>query len=216
MRDKDIVPLTAREQAYFGPRANKVPGSVDWCWQTILLLKRRWEQKTIDEAAFDALTKELDACQAWAVVPPDQPYGSLDALLKAEIGHTEDECRVKLETLAHPKEGPRNKLAKFASYTQQERAQQNGVSHYTQKKLDYLAGNAEDLLAAVQAGTLSAHRAYQLAKGKPLETPLATLHRAWRKVSPEDRRRFLTEILTSAERDMLRQSLATEETLHHV
>jgi hypothetical protein len=42
------LPLTDRERAYFGSRANKVPGSVDWCWQTILLMQRRWQQKYLD------------------------------------------------------------------------------------------------------------------------------------------------------------------------
>ena len=80
--------LTEREHAYFGPRTDKPPGSVAWCWQTILLMQSRWKQKTIDEAGFEALVDELQAHEAWNIVPPERPYGSLNALLLAEIGQT--------------------------------------------------------------------------------------------------------------------------------
>jgi ParB-like chromosome segregation protein Spo0J len=82
------APLTQREQASFGHRDTKEPGGVAWCWQTILLMKRRWDQKTRDEAGFQSLCDELARYHAWEVVPPDQPYGSLEALLQAEIGDT--------------------------------------------------------------------------------------------------------------------------------
>ena len=91
-----MATFTEREQAYFGPRTDKPPGSVAWCWQTILLMQTRWHQKTIDEAGFQALVDELTAHEAWNVVPPEQPYGSLDALMMAEIGQTVPEVQVSL------------------------------------------------------------------------------------------------------------------------
>ena len=79
-------PLTERERAYFGPRTDKPPGSVAWCWQTIVLMQSRWKQKTIDEAGFKAVLEELQAHEAWNVVPPEQPYGSLERLVATELG----------------------------------------------------------------------------------------------------------------------------------
>ena len=97
--------LTERERAYFGPRTDKEPGSVAWCWQTILLMQSRWKQKTLDEAGFDALVKELRQHEAWNVVPPEHPYGSLETLLQAEIGWSEQEARTRLTVQAHPTRG---------------------------------------------------------------------------------------------------------------
>jgi hypothetical protein len=78
--------LTERERAYLGPRTDKPPGSVAWCWQTIALMKSRWEQRTLDDEGFKALVDELRRHEAWNVVPPEEPYGSLEALLGAELG----------------------------------------------------------------------------------------------------------------------------------
>jgi hypothetical protein len=79
-------PLTERERAYFGPSTEKEPGSVAWCWATIALMQTRWKQKKLDEADFDALVKELEEYEAWKVVPPEQPYGTLGVLLQEELG----------------------------------------------------------------------------------------------------------------------------------
>ncbi len=78
--------LSEREQAYFGPRTEKEPGSVAWCWQTIALMQSRWEQRTRDDAGVKALVDELRHYEAWNVVPPEEPYGSLEVLLSEELG----------------------------------------------------------------------------------------------------------------------------------
>ncbi len=86
-------------------------------------------------------------------VPTEQPYGSLNALLTAEIGHTQDEARAALVTEAQPKEGRPGKLAESVSFTQTERAQENGIGRDKQRKLDYLAGHAPELLQSVNDGS---------------------------------------------------------------
>jgi hypothetical protein len=90
--------LTERERAYFGPRTDKEPGTVPWCWQTIGLMQSRWKQKTSDEAGLRALLEEVQAHEAWNVVPSDQPYGSLARLVATELGldlgyFLQDACR---------------------------------------------------------------------------------------------------------------------------
>ena len=193
--------LTDRERAYFGPRTEKVPGSVAWCWQTISLMQARWEQKCLDEEGFDALVRELSTHEAWKVVPPEQPYGTLDALLKAEIGRTLPEARAEVRlqgqaTGSGPQGGrpTKQETTNLVVLTQEDRARQNGIGRESQRKLDYLAGHTEDLYHAVQSGTLSIHAAYQRAKGYVPETPLEALRRAWCQASPAEQRQFLAEV----------------------
>jgi len=64
----------------------------------------------------------------------------------------------------------------------------------------------------VQDGMLSINKADQMVRGIS-ETPLMTLHRVWRKVSPEDRARFLVEMLTPAERRLVATGLGPEDAL---
>ena len=92
----------------------------------------------------------------------------------------------------------KSQVLNFSTLSQAERAQKNGVSIPTQFKLDYLAGHRDDLLAAVQAGTLSIDKAYRLATGKVPETPLEALHRAWQRASLADRQQFLREVHAAA------------------
>jgi hypothetical protein len=203
-----MAQLTDREQAYFGPRTEKQPGSVAWCWQTILLMQERWKQKTLDEARFQEMVNELKTYRAWEVVPTHKPYGSLDALLLAEIGHTE--CGAKRQLIAQAtgstcKGGRpvRTETADLVVSTQLERARENGIGRDSQRKLDYLAGHNPSLLQEVQMGRIAIDKAYKIARGIKAETPLATLHRIWRQVSPDDRIRFLIEMLTPNERRAL-------------
>ena len=200
--------LSDRERAYFGPRTEKEPGSVPWCWQTIDLLKLRWERKALTEGQFETVVEELRAHEVWNVVPPHKPYGSLEALLEAEIGCTEPEARRTLQTRAMhigPQGGRPQKTGPGHVSTRQQRAQENGISQRSQSRLDYVASYAPELLPAIQDGSLPIKRAYLQAKGQTPETPLITLHRVWRKLSQEDRLRFLQETLTPAEWEWLQR-----------
>lgn len=60
----------------------------------------------------------------------------------------------------------------------------------------------------------SVHAAAKAAGLVHVPTPMETLARAWRKVSPQDRLRFLSETLTAEERQMIATSLMREETPH--
>jgi hypothetical protein len=68
----------------------------------------------------------------------------------------------------------------------------------------------------VQSGTLSTHAAYQEARGIPKETPLTTLHRIWRQVTPDDRLRFLLEMLTPNERRAIPFAFETQAVRVHI
>jgi hypothetical protein len=160
-------------------------------------MQTRWRQKMIDEAGFQALVDELTAQEAWNVVPPEQPYGSLDALLEAEIGCSEAQARQRF-IAESTSQGERTDFDNLSKSKQADRAKHNGIGIVSQRKLDYLAGHAPALLAQVQAGELSMHKAYLLAKEQPADIPLRTLHRVWRKVAPADRLRFLVDAMMAA------------------
>jgi hypothetical protein len=206
---KKILP-TEREWARSGPRDEKPVGSVPWCWQTIDLLKWRWKRKDFTDQQFEETLDELRQQQVWKMVPPERPYGSLKALLEAEIGCSEEDARKQLE--AHPTgsrpQGGRPQTDNLSVFTQQGRATKNRIGIVSQRKLDFLAGHREDLLHEVQDGALSIHAAYQRAKGQTPDTPFDALLRAWRRVSREDRRRFLREYLNDEEQYELAQELA--------
>src|SRR5678815_310545 len=87
------LPLTDRERAYFGPRNTKPAGSIAWCWQTLELLKIRWQRKDFTDQQFAETLEEVRQHEVWKTVPPAQPYGSLDALLDAEIGCTDADAQ---------------------------------------------------------------------------------------------------------------------------
>jgi hypothetical protein len=147
----------------------------------------------VHEAGFDALKQELSAHEAWNVVPPEQPYGSLDALLEAEIGYTEHEVRQTF-VARQTSQGERSDILESGKSTQRVRANQNGIGLDSQRKLDYLASHHPALLAHVQAGEVSIHKAYVQARALPERTPLDVLRRAWRQASPDEQRQFLAEV----------------------
>lgn len=78
--------LSDRQRARLGPRDEKPPGSLEWCWQTLDLLKIRWQRKELTDQQFEETLQEIKDHEVWKVVPPEHPYGSLEALLSAEVG----------------------------------------------------------------------------------------------------------------------------------
>jgi hypothetical protein len=78
--------LSDRDRACMGPRNQKPVGSVAWCWQTIDLLKNRWNRKDFTDQQWEETLAELAQHAVWNVVPPEQPYGSFERLLAAELG----------------------------------------------------------------------------------------------------------------------------------
>lgn len=91
--------LDERTRALFGPRDLKEKGSPQWCWQTVERLKLLWSQMNDDERQVAAVLQEIEQYRAWEKVPPERPYGSLSALLEAEIGKPEAEVRNHVEEI---------------------------------------------------------------------------------------------------------------------
>jgi hypothetical protein len=83
--------------------------------------------------------------------------------------------------------------AQFRQLSQSKRAKENGVSRYTQQKLDALARLRPDLLEEVRAGRKSAHRAATEAGIVKAPDPLDRLRKAWNDAQEGARREFLRE-----------------------
>ncbi len=113
-------------------------------------------------------------------------------------------------------EGRPNKLAKFASLSQMERAERNGISHYSQKKLDRLARDFPEQHERVRRGEVSVHRACIEAGFIKESTPLENLHRAWKKADADARAAFvawLEKAQANAPDDLTPEELEQEVTL---
>ena len=91
-----------------------------WCWQTIDLLKIRWQRKDFTEKQYQEVMDELNAHRVWDIVPPEQPYGTIDALLEAEIGCSEQEAKRQLvaQATGSQPQGGRPETDKLSVLTQ--------------------------------------------------------------------------------------------------
>jgi hypothetical protein len=224
------MPLTARERARFGPRTEKRLGSVDWCWQTLDLLKIQWQRKDFLDQEFEETLAEVRRQEVWKTVPPEGPYGSLDTLLKEEIGCGQDDVRERLvarqAALAAANQTANEVKAGSPGGDRRSQVFQQRIIHDINKKdimndvpkaaqgtsrtyaLRRLAKDRPDLHAQCLAGELTAYAAMVQAgfRTRPpsrKRTPLDSLHHYWRQVSPEERLRFVCEMLTPHERRAL-------------
>lgn len=160
----------ARVMASTAPRNAREPGSPEWCYQTMNLMKHSFQSIQSDHQRFENYLDELREHRAWEKVPIDAPYGSEERMLEVEIGKhieqiQEDLAAAKrvqkaaLVTTGKVMSEGRPKLGNLPSFSQRERASQNGVSPRTQRRLDAIARQRPDLLEEVRAGRLSANRA---------------------------------------------------------
>lgn len=92
--------MTEREQALVGNRVNKTPGSASWSWQTIEALQFMWENLEICYDSYVQLWREVEEQAVWDKVPPDNPYGSKEAMLKALAVGDEDSASAKVAGMA--------------------------------------------------------------------------------------------------------------------
>jgi hypothetical protein len=206
-----------RAAAVSVPISTHADGSEAQCWAKLERLRIQWARhRDVDEQFIETLN-DLKRIRAWERIPPEQPYGSLDAMSRAELGvpaaaiersvavFTRDRVRIAAskstgEVLQHGT-NQWSVDVKFL-HPQGQKAEQSGITRPTQHKLDHLARHAPELLRLVQSGDLSADRAYRKARGKPdkisvEKTPEAFAHAALKHLT-DDQIEALVEMLEAA------------------
>ena len=103
-----------REAASTAPLNTRVPGSPEWCYQTMGLLKSSYRLVHIDEEDFTRHLDQLREHRAWEKVPVDHPYGTEDKMLIAELGKRVEEIEAELSAASQELREQKNKIAKQA------------------------------------------------------------------------------------------------------
>ncbi|MDP9363250.1 MAG: hypothetical protein M3Q10_03280, partial [Chloroflexota bacterium] len=85
---------------YSGPRDMIPRDTPEWAWRTIQRLKSVWSQVSSDERQAAEVIEEIEQSEAYKRWPQDRPYGSLDALLRGEIGKSLAEVRQRIADTA--------------------------------------------------------------------------------------------------------------------
>ena len=93
------VQLSDQDQASMsGPRDMKTPGDLDWCWQTISALQSMWKSLDLDYERYNRAWEEAETHKIWEKIPPDNPYGTKEAMLeRLQVG---DEMAAKARVAA--------------------------------------------------------------------------------------------------------------------
>jgi hypothetical protein len=199
---QEKLPMSAREQADLGPRGLKDTGSEAFAWQTIAWLKQRFHSKTVTDNSWQKALEEAEQYRIYDKVPPEAPYGSLDALLQTELGmDAAATLTVIRKRMVHaakvttgevlPEGGDQKSehaksLANLASDSQAKRAAKSGISPATQKKLDRLARDFPELREEVKEGRMSVDAAARKAGFVKKKTVLEQFQALWAKASPQE------------------------------
>ena len=85
-----------------GPRDLKERGSVAWSWQTVSALQHMWQSLHLNYEHYMGILAEAQEHRIWEKIPPDNPYGSENNMLKqVEVGTANDaHKRMRIQTLA--------------------------------------------------------------------------------------------------------------------
>lgn len=195
--------MTSRLSALAGPKALKTPGSPEWCWQTVQVLREQMRHVSEQWDLADNALRQLREAKAWEKIPPDHPYGSLNAMLKAEVGLTAAAVRNRIREAserARALNGKTVRKAKGGPLSREDKANLDIV-----KVSDAGAGNSADYLTRriardhpdiferLQAGEYRSVRAAALEAGiihrtqsVRVDNPVAVARTLRKHMSPED------------------------------
>lgn len=204
--------------ALVGPREAKVRDSIDFHFQTAYVLQMTWEHCEIDYKDWQEILSEVKERETYNHIPPDNPYGSLEAMLidlgidlSVAINESKFENRMIIasQNVDNDVRSGNPTSANLGNFSQEipnlsnscennhkkpsrsERAMASGVSVSTQEKLDFLAKDHPNILRRVQSGELRPHTAYKQARGIKDPTALDLLKKYWDKVTQDEQKDFL-------------------------
>src|SRR4030095_8397108 len=185
--------LTDRQRAEGGPLELKKAGTPEWCWQLLGVLKSWWRSGKDSNEHFYAILNLLEEHEAYKKIPPDAPFGSVDAMLEAEIGVNKKQAlrlvnadpgerrqAAAAATAAamngkKPPRGRPKKTGESADFSQPRRAAQVGISERQQRDLDKLCTvGRKDLVERVMSGELATDGAMILAGLKERRIAVST------------------------------------------
>ncbi len=150
-----------RETSQVGPRQLKDKKSPEYAWQTIALMRTYFQSKEVSEKRWEGILEEAERDRIYERVPPEKPYGSLDALLKAELGVDKKES---IEAKKLGKHGTNQHTNKG-----QEIGVANGISNIGSNNSEYLsariARDRPDILNRMKAGEFPSVRQAAIAAG---------------------------------------------------
>lgn len=196
------------------PRNARVPGSPEWCYQTMSLLKHSYRDIRIDQDSFAHYLNELREHRAWEKVPVDHPYGSEAKMIEAELGKRIEEVELELDTAKQDLHAQKNKVLDVTTPDLKEAhrpknedkpdTQKNDVrlKHYGNTNtyaIAKLRRDRPDIHARVLAGELTANA--------------GMVEADFRKKAPSKKKTILQKIqkllpqLTKADRQELRSNL---------
>jgi hypothetical protein len=87
-----------RETSQIGPRTLKDPKSPAFAWQTLALLKTVYGGHRNTLERFEKILAEADQFRIYDRIPEDAPFGSMDAMLRVELGVESVEAAQKAKT----------------------------------------------------------------------------------------------------------------------
>jgi len=156
--------MTPRERAHIGPRTLKDVNSEEYAWQTTAYLKTLYGLKEASVNQWIAALEEAEQHHIYDLIPPEKPYGSMDALLVAEIGETAASSTATV--MAHSLEAQGKTYLDPGPRTAEERAnvdviniRETGGGTSAKYLTARIARKRPDVLARMQMGDFSSVRA---------------------------------------------------------
>jgi hypothetical protein len=185
----------------------KDPHSVEYAWQTIYLLKTYYQDKTISAERWERELADAEGKEIYLRIPsPEKPYGSMDAMLRAEIGAGKAESlRNKAQQMAADDgvtaagnvgnlAGKNQYSPKEESLSDKDSSQGDNYGTSASYLVRRLKRDHPDIARALGRGEYPSARAAGIAAGfVRVDTPLEALRKAWGKAGEAERQAVLAE-----------------------
>jgi hypothetical protein len=151
-------PLDPKIAALYGPLENKVVGSGPWIMQMTAKAQGLLLSLEHDTSEWLVVRDELDGEEVWKKYPADKPYGTREAYYREEFGRPEPELTQAKIIQQLQEQGRRGKAKRPDDIRSLSLGDKGGTGR------DYIRARLErdgktELLAQVERGEISAHRA---------------------------------------------------------
>lgn len=176
----------------------KERGSPEWCRQTLSYLRDYMRHVSEQWRQANEVLADLIATEAWKHIPPDDPYGTLNRMLKSEIGLDERAIRAAIRQAELAARGA-NALPGYKGWQRSSNTTslgERGESYQYRR----LCRDRPDLAQRVDRGELTTHAA---ALEAGFRYPMISV----RTDSPESAARTLRKVYSPEDRERLARLL---------